>query len=552
MNELILTDSDMAELKEAFLQQAGEILANLDNYIMEIEKHPDEDSWKSLKRAFHTLKGDSKAMGFKDLGTFAHKVEDLIEALKDSEPARESFDLLLRCADAFGGFIDTIAGGGEPDISDIVSKIERHMLSRATNAGKVETSTNIKSTDRGAALLKIEPERVDRIMNLVGELVIGRSMLSQINAELDTLRRETISARLYNLNSYFERTLSELQKSVMKVRMLPVEVVFRRFPRIVRDLSAEKGKNVRLTTEGETTELDKSIVDVIGEPLSHIVRNAIDHGIEPPEERKTYGKPEEGLIGLRAFHQGNQIVIEIEDDGRGIDIEKLKEKAVRTNIISEDEAKKISARDAINLIFHSGLSTADSITEVSGRGVGMNIVKDVVESLRGVIDIASEKGSGTKITIRLPLTLAIIKSILFLYKNEMFAIPLTSVTDIMRVFPEDIDTIAGRSVFRHRNSVVPLISIDGEDCCNEKSFIIFIGVGHMRAGIIAKKIIGEEELVIKALDEKASTSIVSGASVLGNGSVVLILDPLSLIRKYSSRWKDARLNIEGPYESSNR
>ncbi|MFI5294960.1 MAG: chemotaxis protein CheA [Thermodesulfovibrionales bacterium] len=551
MSEMVLTDSDMAELREAFFQQAREILDNLSGYIMAIEKHPDEDNWKCLKRAFHTLKGDSKAMGFNGLSTFAHKVEDLIEAMKDGEPEKASFDLLLGCADAFGTFIDHIAGGGEPDISDIVSKIDSHVRSRGTNAGKTEKPVSVKNAERGAALLKIEPERVDRIMNLVGELVIGRSMLSQINSEIEILSRETIAARLYNLNSSFESTLSELQKSVMKVRMLPVEVVFRRFPRIVRDLSAEKGKSVRLMTEGETTELDKGIVDVIGEPIMHIIRNAVDHGIETPEERESCGKPREGLICLRAFHQGNQMVIEAEDDGRGVDIDLLKQRAVQKKIINEDEARKLGVHDAVNLIFHSGLSTADSVTEVSGRGVGMNIVKDVVESLRGVIDIASEKGCGTKFTFRLPLTLAIIRSILFVYKKESFALPLTSVIEIMRVFPEDIDTIGGRQVFRHRNSMVPLISIDGEGIFNEKSFIIFIGVGHLRAGIVTEKIIGEEELVIKALDERASTGIASGASILGNGNVVLILDPLSLVRKYSSRREDVTMNKEALYEHGN-
>ena len=341
MSEMVLTDSDMAELRDAFFQQAGEILDNLSGYIMAIEKDPGEDNWKCLKRAFHTLKGDSKAMGFNGLGTFAHKVEDLIEALKDGEPEKASFDLLFGCADAFGTFIDIVAGGGEPDISDIVSKIESHTSSGVEHAGKNEKTVIRNNIERGAALLRIEPERVDRLMNLVGELVIGRSMLSQMYSEIDTLRRETIATRLYNLNSSFERTLSELQKSVMKVRMLPVEVVFRRFPRIVRDLSAEKGKSVRLMTEGETTELDKGICDVIGEPLMHIIRNAVDHGIEPPDERESAGKPREGLICLRAFHQGNQIVIEVEDDGRGMDIDLLKQKAVKKNIISDDEARKI-------------------------------------------------------------------------------------------------------------------------------------------------------------------------------------------------------------------
>jgi len=531
MSELILTDSDMSELREAFFQQAAEILDNLNGYIMAVEKDPGEDNWKSLKRAFHTLKGDSRAMGFHALGTFAHKVEDLIGTLKDRKPEKASFDLLLGCADAFGSFITMLMAGNEPDISEIVTKIDAHIRAEDVHAEKNEKAVVQSSKESGAALLKIEPERIDRIMNLVGELVIGRSMLSQITAEIDTLRKETLASRLYSLNASLERTLSELQKSVMKVRMLPVEVVFKRFPRIVRDLSAEKGKSVRLMTDGENTELDKSLVDVIGEPLSHIIRNAIDHGIESPAERRAAGKAEEGVISLRAFHQGNQMVIEVEDDGRGIDIDLLLQKAIQRNLISEDEASKMSIHDALNLIFLSGFSTADSITEVSGRGVGMNIVKEVVESLRGVIDIASKKGSGTKFTLRLPLTLAIIKSILFDYKNESFAIPLTSVTEITRVFPEDLDSIGGRPVLRNRDRVVPVIAIDGEASLQGKSFVIFLGVAQMRAGLLADKILGEEELVIKALDGRSSTGISSGASILGNGSVVLILDPLSLIKR---------------------
>ncbi|MHB8882394.1 MAG: chemotaxis protein CheA [Thermodesulfovibrionales bacterium] len=549
MGEMTLTDADMAELREAFFSQAGEILDNLNSYIMAIEKDPVEDNWKALKRAFHTLKGDSKAMGFHSLSTFAHKVEDLIAALKDAEPEKASFDLLLGCADAFGTFVETVSGGGEPDIAAVMSRIDAHIRSRGAHGEKSEKAVARNTSGRGAALLKIEPERVDRIMNLVGELVIGRSMLSQINSEIDTLRRETIASRLYNLNSSFERTLSELQRSVMKVRMLPVDVVFRRFPRIVRDLSAEKGKLAALITEGETTELDKGIVDVIGEPLMHIIRNAVDHGIEPPAERKLAGKPEEGLIRLRAFHQGNQMVIEVEDDGGGIDIELLKQKAVSNTILSEDESKKMGGQDALNLIFLSGLSTAATITEVSGRGVGMDIVRETVESLRGVIDIASEKGRGTKFTIRLPLTLAIIKSILFMHKDEIFALPMTSVTEIKRVFPEEMDSIGGRPVLRHRGSVVPLISLDEETPGSDKLFIIFVGVGHVRAGIMTERILGEEELVIKALDGKAGSGMASGASILGNGSVVLILDPLSLIKKYSARRDDIMPAGEAVHEN---
>lgn len=539
MDNINLSDSDMLELREAFFTQTEEMLGNLSGYIMAIEENPSEDTWKSLKRCFHTLKGDSRAMGFASIGTFAHKAEDLIAFLKDRELDKSDVDLLFECADAFEFFIRNLAEGGDPDPSEIITKIESCISSGAFQEKKDRRSLTAKSPFKGTTFLRIEPDRVDRIMDLVGELVIGRSMLSQLNIDLDSLQKEAISARLYHLSSSFERTLSELQHSVMKVRMLPVDLIFRRFPRVARDLSAEKGKLVKLLTQGETTELDKGIVDVIGEPLSHIIRNAIDHGIETPEERKEAGKQEEGIIILRAFHQGNQIVIEVEDDGRGLDTERLKEKALRKNFLSEDEAQKMTAQDAMDLIFLPGFSTSDSVSETSGRGVGMNIVKEVVESLKGIIEIESEKGRGTKFSLRLPLTLAIIKSILFSYKQEAYALPLTSVTEITRVFPKDLDSIAGKPVVRHRDRMVPLISIDGETSVDGKLFLIFMAVGQMRAALITEKIIGEEELVIKALDGKASTGIAAGASILGNGSVVVIVDPLSLIKKSSFQHDDS-------------
>jgi two-component system chemotaxis sensor kinase CheA len=537
MNEIKLTDSDIAELRTAFFIQAEEILDNLQQQIMAVESNPCEDNWKTLKRTFHTLKGDSKAMGFNSLSAFAHKVEDLIAGIKDREPDKTFIDLLFECADSLKTFCYALANGKESDVSDILSKIdcrrkdnETFMVHKGMNERVLSSKTD-KTFGRGMPFLKIEPERVDRIMNLVGELVIGRSTMSRITSDIDNLDKDQISSRLEGLNSSFERTLSDLQRSVMKVRMLPVDFVFRRFPRIVRDLSAERGKIVRLQIKGEKTELDKSVVDVIGEPLLHIIRNAVDHGIETPEERKASGKNEEGLIYLRAFHQGNQMVIEVEDDGRGIDADKITEKAIQKGIITEEDAKKMTAKDVVNLIFVSGFSTSENVTEVSGRGVGMDIVKDVVESLRGIIEINSEKGRGTIITLRLPMTLAIIKSILFFYKNNIFAVPLASVTEIIRTSPKNVDTITGSPVLRHRGGIVPLLSIDGAMNNSSKLFIILIGVAQQRAGLVTEGIIGEEELVIKSMDERVSTGLAAGASILGDGRVVLILDPLYLIKR---------------------
>ncbi|MEK6693219.1 MAG: chemotaxis protein CheA [Nitrospirota bacterium] len=544
MTDIILTESDMLSLKSIFFSQAEEILDNLPRYIMAIEDRPDEYNWKELKRAFHTLKGDSKTLGFNSLSTFSHKVEDLIAYLNDKELERTSIDLLLDCVDAFEIFIEKLSKGLEPDMSEIISKIESFIGNNLISCGRNETLKTDKRETRIKPFLRIEPERIDRIMNLVGELVIGRSMLSQIIIESDRLKKDSIISDLESLNSNFERTISDLQNSVMKVRMLPIDLVFRRFPKFVRELSDEKGKLIKLKIEGENTELDKGLTDVLGEPILHIIRNAVDHGIETPQERASLGKKEEGHIYLRAFHQGNQIVLEVEDDGKGIDTDKLKEKAIQKGLISKEEGNKMTDRESLDLIFLSGFSTSDTVTELSGRGIGMDIVNHVVESLRGTLEINSVKDRGTRVTLKLPLTLAIINSLLFRYSECIFAIPLTSVTEIIRVVPEDLETISGYPFLRHRDCMVPLISMNGTGIENGKAFAIILHISQMKAGLIADNIIGEEELVIKSLDTMASSNLSIGASILGNGKVILILDPLFLIKKGQGNMHDTRCKIQ--------
>ena len=531
MNEMQFTESDMVELRDTFFQQAGEIFDVLPAAVMAIESDPCEENWKTLKRLFHTLKGDSKAIGFGSLSTLAHKIEDLIAFVKDKEVDASAVDLLLRCSDVMETSTAMIERGEEPAISGTLSLIDSYTCGGPPQNVRDKTSLINRGVHRERTLLRIEPERLDRIMDLIGELVILHSMLRQISSEADSPSRDPVPLSLEGIDLAFERSLTDLQRSVMKVRMLPVDHVFRRFPRTVRDLSREMGKKVKLKIEGEKTELDKSIVDVIGEPLLHLIRNAVDHGLESPEERKRLGKPEEGLISLRAFHHGNQIVLEIEDDGRGIDPEVLKEKAIQKGLLSNEDARKMGPGESLNLIFSSGLSTSEKISEISGRGVGMDIVKQAVESLRGMIDISAERGKGTKLTLRLPLTLAIIKAILFKESTGTFALPLSSVIEILRVTPGGIDTVAGEPVLRHREGIIPLISIDRASSSQGRLFVILVGVAHQRAGIMVEEILGEKDIVIKALDESASSDIVAGASILGDGKLVLIIDPLLLMKK---------------------
>lgn len=397
--------------------------------------------------------------------------------------------------------------------------------------------------DRGASrhdsTLRVDAGRVDEIMNLVGELIIGRSMIAQAVYELrERLGKDETVANLQNIDSLFERSLSELQKGVMKIRMVPIDHVFRRFIRVVRDLSAEKGKEIRLEISGAETELDKGIIDVIGEPLIHIIRNCIDHGIEKKEDREKKGKDKCGVIRINSYHEGGQIIIEIEDDGKGIDIERVKEKAIENGIISREDADSMNDEDAIDLIFNSGLSTAAEVTETSGRGIGMDAVRNTVEELKGLIQVRSVPDKGARFTIRLPLTLAIIQGMVFSSEGKSFAFPLSSILEIRRVYKDEIDTINGLESIRWRNRVISILrlreylnreDVKADNGDGKKYFVIIIGLAERRLGILVDRLTGKRELVIKAMDN--GSDMISGASILGDGSIVLILDTASIIKR---------------------
>jgi two-component system chemotaxis sensor kinase CheA len=386
-------------------------------------------------------------------------------------------------------------------------------------------------------LLRVDAEKIDSILNLVGELIIGKSMLMQTFTEFDKrFSKDPIRGRFSDALAFQARVLSDLQKSVMKVRMVPVEQLFRRFPRVVRDVSKAVGKDVRLAVSGQDTDLDKGILDMLAEPMAHLVRNAISHGIESPEERAAAGKPVEGTIKLDAYHQGNSVVIQVADDGKGIDRNRVVEKAVLRGIISAEDSAKLSETEALNLIFHPGLSTAEEVTAISGRGVGMDVVKSVLERLKGDVRIESQPGQGTTFFLRVPLTLAIIKALMFRVADKLYAIPLTSVVEITRAQETDIHRVDAHEVFRLREQVLTLVRLNrltkvkGEG--SNKIFVVIVALGDHKFGLVVDRLIGEEELVIKALDDHlVATEFVSGASILGDGTVVLILNLHAVVAK---------------------
>jgi two-component system chemotaxis sensor kinase CheA len=339
--------------------------------------------------------------------------------------------------------------------------------------------------------------------------------------------------------------LNDLQRSVMKVRMVPVEQLFRRFPRMVRDVAKQCGKQVELVMNGQDTALDKSLLDAIAEPLTHLVRNAIGHGIESAEERSRLQKPVHGTIRLQAYHQGNQVIVEISDDGRGIDTQKVKNRAIERGLLKREEAGRLGEADILDLIFRPGFSTADEITEISGRGVGLDIVQSVLHRLKGTVHVVSRPGQGSTFRMQLPLTLAIIKALLFSVEQRLYAIPLNAVAEIARAYESDIHRVDNCEVLQLRDRVLPLARLgsppqNGLEGRAARVFVLVIAIGERKLGLLVNAIEGEEELVIKALDEQtAETDLVGGASILGNGHVVLILNLAALVERFANSRSDA-------------
>jgi two-component system, chemotaxis family, sensor kinase CheA len=378
-------------------------------------------------------------------------------------------------------------------------------------------------------LLRVEAGRIDNVLNLVGELIIGKSMLQQaLNEFSKRYPKELLRGKFADAMAFQARVLNDLQRSVMKIRMVPVDQLFRRFPRMVRDVSRQCGRDVELAVSGQDTDLDKGILDAIAEPLTHLVRNAISHGIESPEERRKAGKPAQGIVKLNAYHQGNQVIVEVSDNGRGIDVQKIRTKAIEMGLTTPDEAAKLSEQETLNFIFRPGFSTAEQVTEVSGRGVGMDVVQSVLHRLKASVSLETRPGQGTTFRLKLPLTLAIIKALLFWVEQRLYAIPLNAVLEIARTFEAEVHQVDNYEVLQLRNQVLPLLRLgrpapDGDH--KSKLFVLVITVGERKYGLIVDALEGEEELVIKALDDQTfSTDLVSGASILGDGRVVLILN----------------------------
>ncbi|MBZ2173853.1 chemotaxis protein CheA [Schnuerera sp. xch1] len=424
--------------------------------------------------------------------------------------------------------VDNITSSDKEDSNRNHNKSKENSYVPKKSLVKNDKSKTNKKNNRIGKTVRVDIERLDNLMNLVSELIIIRTRMNDLS---EISNNDNMTEAI----EYLERITTSLHDSVMKVRMVPVERVFNRFPRMVRDLSKELNKKVNLEMQGKDTEVDRTVIDEIGDPLIHIIRNSLDHGIEIPEVREKLGKPREGNLTLKAYPDGNNVVIEVIDDGGGIEFDKIRNKSIEKGIITEQESKLLSEEELKSLIFEPGFSTSEKISDISGRGVGLDVVKNKIESINGSIELESKVDKGTQFIIRIPLTLAIIQALLVRLRDEIYAIPLSSITEITNVKEDDIRNIQDQEIVLYRDKTIPVVRLDAlmgldSDDPTDEYIVVVVRKGEKQSALLVNDLIGQQEIVIKPLGKYLSNiKYLSGATILGNGNISLILDVNSLV-----------------------
>ena len=464
---------------------------------------------------------------------FERSFDVLIATSGDAEAMQNAVDTVSEIEDVAVTAVDPDKVGKEAAPAPAAAPAAAAPAAKAAPAPKKEAGKSAAAPAKKqhqSQSVRVDIEKLDTLMNLMGELVINKVRLEQIG---QTHRLSDLMETLEQM----DRVTGDLQNIVMKVRMVPVSAVFNRFPRMVRDVSKELGKDINLTIEGEETELDRTVIDEIGDPIMHLLRNSLDHGVESPDKREAKGKPRTGEVGLIARHEGNNVVIMITDDGAGIDANKIRRKAVEKGMISQSEADSLDDSDAVRLIFLPGFSTAEQITDISGRGVGMDVVRSKIEALSGHVDVETHIDEGSVFKIKLPLTLAIIQAMLVRVQEEMYAIPLTSIDSTINIEPSDIQTVQNKEVIVLRGEIIPIIRMEEalqvpHTKDSDEHFVVVVHAGEAKAGIVVDNLIGQQEIVIKTLGNLfAGLKLFGGATVLGDGRVALILDVATMIQQ---------------------
>ncbi len=655
-------DMNTDQYIEVFLDESREHLQAINDNLLKLEKQPTEiEIVQEIFRSAHTLKGMSATMGFEDIASLTHQMENVLDKIRHYEltVTTEVIDLTFAAVEALEVMVQSISEGnnGKKDVTKLVSQLKQvetgkpseeeasvgqppatelleideyqaTIISQAVNNGyqafqitvkltedcmlkgpraymvfsnleplgeaiktvpdvdeieegnfdqsfsflfistesskliqetiekvseieKVEIAgfsmkeqsveipkETVQSTEdkkqttkekpKQSKTIRVNIERIDHLMNLFEEVIIDRS-------RLEDLSKKYIDQELNETVENMTRVTEDMQGLLLAMRMVPIDQVFNRFPRMVRDLSKDLHKKISLEIIGSDTELDRTVIDEIGDPLVHLIRNSLDHGIETPEKRLQAGKAEEGKITLKAYHSGNHVFIDIVDDGAGINREKVEEKAIENGLISVEHSKQLSDEEVYHLIFASGFSTADQISDISGRGVGLDVVKNKIESLGGSIVVSSEPGKGSMFSIQLPLTLSILSTLLVKVQQETFAIPLSSIIETVALSPQDIKYVHGQKVMDFRGHIVPLVSLNKvygvSDQDDSSHSVVIIQKGDKRSGLLVDSFIGQREVVLKSLGNYLKNIFaISGATILGNGEVCLIIDPNALVK----------------------
>src|SRR3990172_940382 len=523
---------EMQELIKDFVVETDEVLEGLDQCFVKLEESPgDLGLINEIFRAVHSIKGSAGFLGFTRLVEVAHQSENVLNKLRQQEiqATSETIDIILESVDVLKVLMTEIMKQVQDDRNDRTENItksqEKNPDKPVSGAGEDKEQT-----------LRIDTDRLDRVMDLVGELVLSRNRLSKILSDIEEIYEgdEKIKT-LLETSSNLSLITTDLQLSVMKMRMVPIRKVFNKFPRMVRDIARKANKKINLEMHGEATEIDKSVIEELNDPLVHIIRNSIDHGIETPEDRMKKGKPEAGTIKLNACQEGNSIVIQIEDDGKGIDPAVVERKARERGLIRNNDIK-LSHKEIINYIFEPGFSTADKVTDISGRGVGMDVVKTNIGRINGIIDVNSEVGQGTQIALKIPLTLAIIQVLMVKVDGEIYALPMASILETFRVSKSSIKYIDGQQILNVRDRLIPLIKLSDalelncEEVRKDWVYVVLMAIAEKKVGVIVDELCHQEEVVIKPVGTYFSDiKEVSGATITGDGKVGLILDPGSLI-----------------------
>ena len=546
-----------------FLVESHENLSRLDQEMVELEKHPNNaELLASIFRTIHTIKGTCGFLGFSTLERITHQAESLLSQLRDGrrELTPSLVSLILDSVDATRRLLAAIEASGEEGLERFENLTERlHVAAQSTpgiegqpgpsmlpgpvaeppvgnsasepSEGKRPEEDSTKSSAAADAYIRVGVGALDLLMDLVGELVLARNQILQFNTEREEAALNVTSQRLNLITT-------ELQEGVMKMRMQPIGRVWNKLPRVVRDMAVSLGKQIRLEMDGTETELDRTIIEAIKDPLVHLVRNSCDHGIEPPEVRARIGKPPQARLTLRAYHEGGQVNIEIGDDGAGIDVAHVKQKAVETGLLRPEQAEKLSDREALNLIFQPGFSTAKTVTKVSGRGVGLDVVKSNIEKIGGIVDVSSRLGEGTTVKLKIPLTLAIIPGLVITSGGERFVIPQVSLLELIRLGGDSgerhIERVHGTPVYRRRGSLLPIaylnqvLELKSAEQAEVVSMVV-LQAEDRQFGLVVDGINDTEEIVVKPLGKQLKgVTVYAGATIMGDGRVALILDVLGI------------------------